>query len=223
MFLAIAATENEMAPFTERCPGSQERYQVLVSGVGPLESAVSTSRFLERNHTKIRGVVNFGIGGAYLPVQPGQGANILGLCLAQKEVLGDYGVCTGIRVEPFADPAMGGSTEFPLDEGLYERARDIFRRNGMAYTSGIFMTVNGASGTAERGDWLRDRYNAICENMEGGAIARVCREFSLPMLEIRVISNLVEDRPGSPWRLEEACRLSAHSAAVLLSGLLEEQ
>lgn len=222
MLLAIAATEKEMAPFNERCHLSREQCPSLVSGVGPLEAAVTTTRFLEEHHTNIRGVVNFGIGGAYLPAVNRQSAEILGLCLAYKETLGDYGVCTGLEVEPFGDPAIGGSIEFPLDELLFRKAQDIFQKNGMAYSSGIFVTVNGASATTRRGNWLRDRFDAICENMEGGAIARACQEFSLPMLEIRVISNMVEDRPGNPWRMAEACQLAAHGATVILNGLVED-
>lgn len=222
MLLAIAATDKEMVPFNEQCHLSHEHCSRLVSGVGPLEAAVTTTRFLAEYHTNIRGVVNFGIGGAYLPADPRQSVGILGLCLAHRETLGDYGVCTELGIEAFGDPAVGGSIEFPLDEALFRKAQDMFQKHRIPHSSGTFVTVNGASGTARRGNWLRDRFDAICENMEGGAIARVCQEFSLPMLEIRVISNMVEDRPGTPWRMAEACQLAAHGASVIIKGLVED-
>ena len=54
--------------------------------------------------------------------------------------------------------------------------------------------------------------------MEGAAVARVCHEFSLPMLEMRAISNYVEDRDPRNWRLAEACETAAEGAASLLQG-----
>ena len=41
--------------------------------------------------------------------------------------------------------------------------------------------------------------------MEGFAVARVCDAFKLSCVEIRSISNFVEDRDVAGWRLEEAC------------------
>ena len=53
---------------------------------------------------------------------------------------------------------------------------------------------NRCSGLAVRGNELAARFNAICENMEGAAAAQVCTLYEVPFLELRGISNLVEDR-----------------------------
>ena len=42
------------------------------------------------------------------------------------------------------------------------------------------------------------------ENMEGAAAAHVCALYDVSFLEIRAISNLVEDRDRSAWKVEEA-------------------
>ena len=85
--------------------------------------------------------------------------------------------------------------------------------------SGPFVTVNGASGTAERGRFIKRRFKGICENMEGAAIARCCEMFALPMIEVRVVSNMVEDRPGEPWKLKEACSRSGYLASLIVHRL----
>ncbi len=221
MLLAIAATEFEMKPFQALCRLSEDRLATLISGVGLLESTLTLSRFLQEYHTNISSVVNFGIGGAYIQGDTDLKVDVLDICLASREILGDYGVCFGLEVEPFSDPALGGPTSFSLNKELLGLAEQILAEEHIECHTGNFVSVNGASGSAERGAYLRDRYEAICENMEGGAIARVCEDFSIPLLEIRAISNLVEDRPGTPWRLPEACDRAAHAAALFVQKIQE--
>jgi len=60
------------------------------------------------------------------------------------------------------------------------------------------------------------------ENMEGGAVARVCEAYNLPLLEMRAISNYVEDRDLGRWKLHEACDEAGRAAAILLKGLKNE-
>ena len=78
-----------------------------------------------------------------------------------------------------------------------------------------------------RNPWLADgaraieietRTGAICENMEGAAVALACRQLSVPLLEIRGISNRVEDRDTSRWDLTTA--MAAVQEAVI--SLLEK-
>ena len=221
MLLVIAATEIEMKPFLSLCSSDTVRMKTIVSGVGPVESSVVVTRLLEKSHQAFDGVVNFGVGGAYLTKEKATTAEILDLCLAEKEFLGDYGVSIDNRIQPFADTGLAGPLEFPLDLGLLEYAVEILGKSKVAFSSGNFVTVNGASGTEARGTHLHHRFNGLCENMEGAAIARVCKEYSVPMLEVRVISNFVEDRPGTPWKLKDACERSAVAASLIVKGLSE--
>jgi len=221
MLLAVAATEIEMAPYLLMCPPQAGSVLSCISGVGPVEAAISMTRTLEKYHTMLAGVVNFGTAGAYLSGGEQSRAGVLDMCLADKEVFGDYGVCIGDRIELFANSTIGGEIEFELDRALSGRARQILAAHELAYRAGTFVTVNAASGTAARGNELRSRFSALCENMEGAAIARVCREFSIPMLEVRVVSNLVEDRPTSSWKLTEASHKAAHAASLIIQGLQE--
>lgn len=220
MLLAIAATEIEMAPFLGLGHFAPGRVQTLVCGVGPLESAVKATRYFEQHHRRIDSVVNFGIGGAYLHEETNGGVDVLDLCVATREVLGDYGVSSGLAVEPFSDPTISGPSEFPLDPELVNTATRTLQASGYGCHRGTFVTVNAASGNAARGRLLRERFTAICETMEGAAIARACQEFSLPLLELRSISNMVEDRPGKPWKLQEAADLAARAAALVIDTLM---
>ncbi|MBI4710197.1 MAG: hypothetical protein HY759_03720 [Nitrospirae bacterium] len=70
--------------------------------------------------------------------------------------------------------------------------------------SGAFVTVSTSTGTNKRAKELEKRFNAICENMEGAAVAHVCAMYGIPMLEVRGISNIVEDRDRDKWDIKTA-------------------
>jgi futalosine hydrolase len=119
----------------------------------------------------------------------------------------------------YLDSSLTGDIYYTMDTVLLKQSRTILDRVGTNYHTGVFITVNGITGTGPRGKMLQSRWNGLCENMEGAAVARVCRDFNLPCLELRCISNYVEDRDSSTWRLREACQKAAHTAIQLLEGL----
>lgn len=225
MILAVAATEFEMKPLAQflamdRDISLQEGRSLpcftLIAGVGPVETTLRLTRYLERRDLRIDKVLNFGVAGAYVCESSSWGnGGLLDLCLAEQENLGDFGICFADRFEAL-DEKLGGSTVFPLDQTMLHQARKILDCHGMACRCGNFVTVSAASATRQRGAMLAARYQGLCENMEGAAVARVCAEFSLPLLEVRAISNLVEDRDLSRWKMADACARAAEAAALLV-------
>ncbi|MEN8190431.1 MAG: futalosine hydrolase [Thermodesulfobacteriota bacterium] len=214
MLLAVAATEIEMQPFLARCKGAGESLRSLVSGVGPLETALTLGLYLSRHGDDISRVLNFGVAGAYPDaVQP---AALLDVCLAETEIIGDYGLCFEDRIEPLPGE-LGGPHRFSLDQGLLQSAQEALFRENIQIRMGTFVTVSCSSSCASRARMLAERFGGLCENMEGAAVARVCREFSLPLLELRAISNMVEDRDVARWRLEDACETVSGAAALLVA------
>ncbi len=195
----------------------EDRCCTLISGVGPVETTLRLTRYLEKTSSRIDAVLNFGVAGAYVTASSvaSDKASLLDLCLAEQESLGDFGICFADTIEAF-DAKLGGNVTFSLDQPLLDQARDILAQHGMGYRCGNFVTVSAASATRERGMMLAARFQGLCENMEGAAVARVCAEFSLPLLEVRAISNLVEDRDPTHWKMAEACARAAEAAALLV-------
>lgn len=218
MILAIAATEIEMQPFIEESTALSLPCGTLVTGVGPVETALRLTRFLCENERRIDSVVNFGVGGAYIQsdqlIQPG----LLDICLAEREVAGDFGICLQDKME-YLDTSLTGDIVYGADKTVLEKAQYILGEHGIDYRTGPFVTVNGITATLARGSMLQSLWNGLCENMEGAAVARVCRDFSVPWGELRCISNLVEDRNPSRWRLQDACLKAAHTAVQLIQGM----
>ncbi|WP_339135461.1 MAG: futalosine hydrolase [Candidatus Electrothrix sp. GW3-4] len=215
--LMTAATDMEMQAFLD-AKGDQEDIYSLVTGIGPVETTLSLAGILHKQ-PEIDWVLNFGIAGAYLENDTPLQASLLELCLAEQEVLGDLGIQLADTMERFGGD-LPVRDRFVLDSGLLSAAGQILEHEDISYKLGTFVTVNCASGTLHRGNQLGRQFRGLCENMEGAAVARVCEEFSLPCLEVRCISNMVEDRNRENWRIQEACAKVGRAAAVLAAGLV---
>lgn len=220
MFLAVAATEIEMSPLQRQLQEDSIPCLTLVTGVGPIETAVRLTRFLAERPGAIKAVVNLGVAGGYISVDESDETALLDLFVAETEVFGDLGISYSDRVVALPEE-LTGKIAFLMNLDLLTKACRICFEHGMLLKTGNFVTVAGVSATRARGEMLRNRYQAHCENMEGAAVARVSAEYALPVLEVRCISNLVEDRDLSSWRLEEACIKSAQMAAIIIKSLTE--
>ncbi|MDO5673940.1 MAG: futalosine hydrolase [bacterium] len=212
MILVVSATVFELEAFFKA--GPKLPVQQLVCGIGPVEAALHLSLFLARQEPLPTAVFNIGIAGAYCRQQ--ERAHVLDICLAEQEELGDLGKCEGGSLSPLIVKNCVLPASFSPDAGLRQRMRRQLGAFGIACTSGRFITVSCASGDREHGNMILGRYpDALCENMEGAALARVCAHFNLPFAELRCISNMVDDPGRQQWRLQEACARCGQVAALL--------
>ncbi|MDT8334796.1 MAG: futalosine hydrolase [Desulfurivibrionaceae bacterium] len=214
MYLIVSSTAMELNPveFPGKAP---ELFGLLLIGVGPVEAAVNLTEYLCRSGPeRVTAVINVGLAGAY----PGAGVQLLDICLAEQEYFGDIGIRLDGRIDDL-DHSLAPPLEFKLSPGLLDGACDTLVNAGFAYRRGNFVTVSGASGTTGQGGYLRDKFKAICENMEGAAVARVCQKFSLPCLELRCVSNMVVDRDDQAWRTVEAVEICGRAVRAVMEGL----
>lgn len=214
MYLLAAATDFECDCARKILVASKD-IAFLTTGVGPVETAFSLTAFLCR-HSQVSAVINFGVAGAFLNTD----IDMLDICLARHEVLADLGICFPDRIDPLNAESLNIEKEFDLQNTLLRQAQDILKEENQPFQTGTFVTVNCVSGTTSRGNFLQQTHQAICENMEGAAIARVCRGFGLDCLEIRAISNMVEDRDPSKWQLKQACEKAGSAVTTVVEGLL---
>ena len=222
MYLLTAATDFEMQAFAE-AEGNTKVTLQLVTWLGPVETTLSLSCFLHEQLNQIDAVLNFGVGGAYPDNGIDLQAGLLDICLAEQEILGDLGICLQDGFERFASADLQVKGNCILDPSLLAVAGRALDCAGTAYKSGTFITVNCASGTRKRGQLLGREFQGLCENMEGAAVARVCSRFSLPCLEVRCISNMVEDRDTNNWHLKQACTRAGQAAATIVNYLVKQE
>jgi futalosine hydrolase len=199
--LLIGATELEVAVI--RSSG----FQVVVTGIGAVNTARALTSHLVSS-PKPSLVIQTGVAGAFVPAEIPVGSVVL----ADTEIYGDMGVLTtagwqpleaiGIPLVPASDGLPARFNYFPLDPKLVARAAEI----GGAHIArtGPFLTLSMVTGVRALGDELHERFGALCESMEGAAAAQICALYDVPFLEVRGISNLVEDRDREKWKLGEA-------------------
>jgi len=196
--------------------GKLSRHDVLLitSGLGKVNAAHSATCLIE--NYPVNCVINIGVGGAY----PGSGLKIGDVAVASKEIYGDEGVITsegwhslkkiGIplvqhgRKKYFNDFLLADSSLTKYVRPVTHHSYSPDGQASLVTKSGPFITVSSATGTRRRAIELEKKFNAICENMEGAAIAQVCAIYKIPMLEIRGISNIVGERDKRKWNLTTA-------------------
>jgi futalosine hydrolase len=189
------------------------------AGMGKTNAAHGLTALLETR--EVRGVVGFGVAGAY----DGSGLRVGDVALAARAVYGDEGVeAPGgwLSSEEIGIPLIerGGGrvfNEIVLDPARVQRAADALAAAGVHVRVGPFVTVSACSGTAARGAVVAARFGGICEGMEGAALAHVAALYDTPFLELRAVSNLVEDRDLSRWKLADAAEAAQRAVRALVA------
>jgi futalosine hydrolase len=213
--LVIAATELEAPAATPR--GAR----VVVAGLGAVNTALALTRSIAAARPDL--VVQIGVAGAYVPA----GVRVGSVLLANEEMYGDVGVITpdgwlpadaiGIPLVPATGSSPARFNRFPFDAALVAAAERIC--GSLVARTGRFLTLAQCTGVRTIGDVLYSRFGALCESMEGAAAAQVCAIHGVPFLELRGVSNLVEDRNRAAWQLETAAR----GAEAALNRLLDRR
>jgi futalosine hydrolase len=132
--------------------------------------------------------------------------------VASEEVLADDGVFVAdgwkdLRYMNIPSVEQGGMVCYntlPLSRHASEKAMQMADYYGVFLMRGRSATVSTCSGTRKYGEELYNRWNAVMENMEGAAVAQVCLRCGIDCLEIRGISNLVEERDLKKWNIPRA-------------------
>lgn len=197
VLLIVVATEAERP----RCAVGE----VLVCGVG--KSAAATATALRLADGGVRGVVSFGVAGAY----PGAGLAVGDVVVATEAAIVDEGLDTGGDFRPFSRPGMPvpGAAWTPTDPVL--RSELALDGHPFRVASGRVATVSVCAG-AERLARERAAAGALAEGMEGAAVALAAARHGVPFVEVRGISNPCGPRDGAPFDLKTAVR---HASAVL--------
>lgn len=201
-------------PVSGRLRGKEVAY--ITSGIGAVNAGHAVT-LLIRSFSP-QAVILFGIGGVY----PASGLKIGDIALAEKEIYADTGIILkdGFHgMDAIGSPFLKKGrkkyfNEFPLNKSLIKKAQGILN---ISHT-GVFLTVSASTGTLKRANELKRQYNAICENMEGAGVAHICALYDIPLIELRGISNIVEDRDIRKWNKAFASQRCQEAVMRLIEG-----
>ncbi|MDL1956777.1 MAG: hypothetical protein LWW95_07005 [Candidatus Desulfofervidus auxilii] len=175
---------------------------IAQTGAGIINATYLTSLILENYPIKV--VFLIGCGGTF----PNKGIKLGDIVLANEEI--------------WVDACGYLPNRFYLISPLIEKLKKIIPDlldNKISFKTGSFLTVSATTDNKEKLLFLEKKFpKAICENMEGAAVAYICQIYNIPFIELRGISNFLTDK-REKWEIELA---TIHVQKLLLK-LLERK
>ena len=207
--LIVAATILEIQPFYEQIKADFEQVEnevferdnlqvrILVTGVGMLLTGVHLIRFLAQEN--VDWVINAGIAGAF-----NEDLDIGEVVELGEEQFGDLGAQErdGGFMDVFDMQLMNGD-KFPFEKGIL-RNKNVHHSLALKGVKGL--TVNKVHGETNAIHFIKKKYKADIETMEGAAFFYVCQLQKIPFTQIRSISNYVEPRNRENWNIPLAVK-----------------
>ena len=220
--LVVAATSTEIASVVTglrfvgdggarvgRYARGGHRIDVLTAGVGMVATAAWCSRVLATETYDM--ALNLGVCGSFdRALVPGTVVHVV------SERLSELGAEDDNAFRTVQELALVGDDEFPFQAGRLTNVspppNPVLRR--LPPVDGI--TVNTVHGSEPSIAAVVQRFHPQVESMEGAAFMYTCFIHRLRCAEVRAVSNVVETRNRSLWRLEDAIRGLGETALALL-------
>lgn len=187
-----------------------DRFDLLLSGVGKSSAAAATARVLTLN--PYASVLSIGIAGAL----PSDSLIEIGhSILASSSCFSDEGIGTPSGFIPLSE--IGFAPFENSSMGIDHPTEMLKLLAPLADHQGTIATVSWCSGDDSCAQGVVDRTGAIAEAMEGAAVALAAQlvDRSIMTSELRVISNTTGDRDKQAWDLELALIQLSQLAQVL--------
>nr|WP_229106759.1 futalosine hydrolase [Paenibacillus sp. 1001270B_150601_E10] len=185
-------------------------FDVEIAGVGAAMAAVHTTRALMSSSHPYDLVINAGIAGGFV----GR-AEIGSLVVASEIICADLGAESE---EGFisVDELGFGSARIPVSESIAAKLAEALHEAQLTAVHAPILTLSTATGTKASAEELLVRVpEAAAEAMEGYGVAAAAKTSSLPVLELRAISNAIGPRDRSAWRIGDALQALEAASAVL--------
>lgn len=203
--LVTAATTLEIQPFLQyldqhipALKAANCQIDVLIAGIGMMHTAFSLGRHLLVNKPDI--AIQAGIGGAFQHNwELGQ------VVLVKREFLADLGAEDNDQFKDLFDIGLWQPSQAPfIGNSLVNTFAGLPEVPPLPTATGV--TVNLVSGSEPTIQKLVSKYAPDVESMEGAAFHYACLLEEIPFLQLRSISNYVEIRDKSKWKIPLAVK-----------------
>ena len=207
--LLAAATEAEIAPLTElisatwKPSGNGVNFEknghvlhVLITGVGLTAATYSLTKALLQQQYDF--AIQAGIAGAFDCTLP-----LCSVVSVATEQYGDFGAEDHDKFLDVFSLGLINPDEPPFKAGILSTPdSDIRSKTGLPEVSSL--TIHTVSGNEKTIADRTERNACQIESMEGAAFHYVCLKEGVDFVQIRAISNYVEPRDKSKWKIGEA-------------------
>lgn len=174
-----------------------ESFDVEVAGVGPVDSAISTTIALSNKGYDL--VINMGIAGGFKEM-----AEIGSIVVGTDSIAADLGAETAEGFQTIEELGFGTSLVI-ADQELVTKLKGKLKETALFGQAAPILTLSTVTGTVETAQQLQERYpQAAAEAMEGFGVAMAAKKKGIPFLEIRSISNIIGPRDRESWKIKDA-------------------
>ncbi len=197
--LVVSATEGEVSilkKHMEDTGNTQHDVKLLVTGVGQVATTYALTRELTAN--KYDFVIQAGVGGSFDKNIP------LGeVLLVTSERYGDLGAEDHDNYIDIFEMGLIDGNAPPYTAELLTMPDSVYHKHIMLpQVSGL--TINTVSGNEHTIARRAERYGCTVESMEGAAFHYVCINEGAAFAQVRAVSNYVQSRDKSQWRMKDA-------------------
>ncbi|MBW8685462.1 futalosine hydrolase [Chitinophaga rhizophila] len=194
--LVTAATTFEIQPLIEHL-GSKKyencHISILIGGIGMMHTAYQLGKQFVHNRPDL--AIQAGIAGCF-----DHSWEMGKVVLIDREQLGDLGVEDDQSYKDLFDIQLWQPDQAPFtNRQLINTFADVPQLPALPRAAGV--TINTVSGSDRTRQLLVDKYNPEVESMEGAAFHYACLEEKIPFFQLRSISNYVEVRDKSKWKI----------------------
>lgn len=215
--LVVSATQFEVKPLldfleiTEPVDGintmlkkvSSYNVHVLITGVGMVNTAFMLGRHANQHFDL---VINAGICGAFDKV-----LRLGEVVRVTSDILSEMGAEDGDEFLTYEQLNLPGKHVFSENCKISNPSIEALKK-----VKGI--TVNKVHGNDASIEKIKQLYHPEVESMEGAAFFAACEKLNVKCVQIRSISNYVERRDKSKWKMKEAiAHLNQHLIELLSS------
>lgn len=209
--LLCSATPFEVQPTVERLGHWAGRLEVLITGVGLLETAFALAQRLATDPPRI--LLQAGIAGCLDP-----GRALSSVVAIGSDGIGDQGVREGTAFRSTFHLGFGNPDAAPWQDGKLPNHSGLPQQCGLPVVNAV--SVNTISTDAAQIAWYRDGWDAVAESMEGAAFHYAARKWHLPFLQLRAFSNYIGERDKQRWQLKESIAALNAQLETLIPQLL---
>jgi futalosine hydrolase len=207
--LLCAATEFEIAPAIAALPRFGGRVEVLITGVGLMETAWNLAARLAQDRPEY--LVQAGIAGTLDAAQP-----LSQTVLIRRDRLGDLGVLEGGSFRSTFELGFGNPNTAPWTEGWLVNNTPLLSLHPLPQCDAI--SVNEISTDPERIAHYSTA-GARAESMEGAAFHYAALRSGLPFVQLRTFSNRAGVRDKAQWTIRQSIENLNQELITLLTKL----
>lgn len=184
---------------------------IVKSGIGKVNSAICTQLLIDRFN--IDYIINTGVAGAILE-QLDIGDIVISTETLQHDV---DATCFGYE---FGHIPRMEDYVFKSNDYLISMCENISSKNNYKHHKGRIVSGDSFISSIEKKNWIKDKFNATCVDMESGSIGHVCSVNNIPYVAIRCISDTSDDR--AVMKYEDFVQIALKRSFDITDNLIKE-